>query len=189
LAYFVGPVVRTFAAQAQERVDVAPYVEAKKQTVRSSNGQVQLDWGRGLLQVNSPRCRAAAGFLGKAGPIDLDGVKIDCQNEYASIVVISLDDKPIAESKKVLVQAMTEERPYGFRADGGKITDLGGPPIGLRKIQAKVTLPWDINSVGARRPAATDENGYLTEKLVKVVGGAKYGIELAPDAVYYLVER
>lgn len=189
LAYFVGPVVRTFDANAQEKIDVAPYVDVKKQTVRSSNGQVQLDWGRGVLQVNSPRCRAAAGFLGKAGAIDLDGVTIDCRNEYASIIVISLDGEPIEKSKKVLIQAMTEERPYGWRAEGGKITDLGGPPFGVRKIEAKVILPWDVNSVGAKRPGALDENGYISDKPVKTVAGAKYGIELAPDAIYYVLER
>jgi hypothetical protein len=189
LAYFVGPVLRTFDANAKDSVNIESCVDTAKKTVRSLAGDVQLDWGAGVLRVNAPRCRAAAGFLGKAGAIDLGGVKIDCANEYASIFVIALDDQPIEESHKVLIQAMTEERPYGFRAEGGKIADLGGPPFGVRKIQARVTLPWDTNSVGAKRPAALDENGYVTDKNVKAVGGTNYGIELAPDAIYHVVER
>jgi hypothetical protein len=190
LACFVGPVVRTLDGNAAESVQLDTCVDLGKKTVKSPDGrQVQLDWGAGVLRVNTPRCKAACGFLGKAGPTDLDGVKIECQNEYASIIVISLDEKPIAESRKVLVQAMTEERPLGFRAEGGKVAELGGPPFGVRKIQAKVTLPWDVNSVGAKRPVALDENGYITDKPVKAVGGPKYGIELAPDAIYYVLER
>jgi hypothetical protein len=199
LAYFVGPVLRSLDANAGasvvDVVNLSPAVDVAKKTVRSLNGEVMLDWGAGVLRVNSPRCKAAAGFLAKAGPINLDGTIIDCRNEYASIIVISLDGLPIVQSKKVLVQAMTEERPFGFRAEGGKITDLGGPPIGVKKIQAKVTLPWDAAGVaggpgaGAMRARALDENGYVTEKSVKTLAGPKQGIELAPDAIYYLVER
>jgi hypothetical protein len=84
---------------------------------------------------------------------------------------------------------MTEERPFGFRAEGGKITDLGGPPIGVRKILAKVTLSWDASPAGTKPARALDENRYFTEKPVKAIAGPKQGIELVPDAVYHLAER
>jgi hypothetical protein len=195
LAYFVGPVLRSLDANAganvADAVNLSPAVDVAKKTVRSLSGEVALDWGAGVLRVNTPRCKAAAGFLGKVSPIDLDGVTIDCRNEYASIVVISLDGLPIAQSKKVLIQAMTEERPFGFRAEAGKITDLGGPPIGVRKIQAKVTLPWDAGAAGAgaMRARPLDENAYLTGNSVNAIAGPKQGIELAPDAIYHFVER
>ncbi len=188
LACWVGPVLRTFDANAAQAVNLAPFVDLTQRTVRSSHGQVRLDWDRGVLCVDSPRGKAAAGFLAKAGPIDLGGVRIDCANEYASILVIALDDKPIAQSRRILLQAMTEERPFGWRAEGGRIAALGGPPWGVRKVQAKVTLLWDGPSAEARA-SALDENGCRSGKPVKLLPGGKLGVELAPDAIYHVVER
>ncbi len=39
--------------------------------------------------------------------------------EYGTVHVISLDDQPLATSRKILIQAFSEEKMYGFRAENG----------------------------------------------------------------------
>ena len=97
-------------------------------------------------------------------------------------MVISLDDQPLKTSKKILIQTMTEEQPYGFKVEDGKITDLGSAPFGVKNIDARVTLKLE----GAAKVIALDENGYATDKAVAVDGNM---IHLAGDSIYHIVQR
>jgi len=189
LAYYVGPVTRSFdAAAAPVAADLSKYIDRTRKTVTSVTGELKWDYGTGLVTVDTPRTQAACGFLAKAGPVKLGDVTIDCRNEYASIVVTSLDDLPLARSRRVLIQAMTEDRPFGFRAAGGRIADLGSAPFGVRFIDAAVTLklpPGDKPAV-----TALDENGYATDKAVPTSAeGSAFTIRLARDALYHVVRR
>ena len=58
--------VQATNASIEEAVKLSPAVDVTKKTVRSLSGEVALDWGAGVLRVNTPRCKAAAGFLGDA---------------------------------------------------------------------------------------------------------------------------
>jgi hypothetical protein len=192
LAYYVGPVVRTFRGDpaASTQLNLAKYIDRDRKTVRSRTGELNWDYGRGVVTVSAPRCRAAAGFLGRHGPVKLGGVTIDCRNEYASVVVISLDDKPLAESARILVQAMTEDRPCGFRAEGGRITATGGPPMNVRRIVLTVTLPFPNPQSAVRNPqcVALDENGYRREVIRGTVQApGELTFTAAPDAAYHIV--
>lgn len=110
-----------------------------------------------VMTIDTPRSKAAIGFLGKAGPIKLGNVTIDCKNEYAVIMITSLDDKPIETSEKVLITAMTDDRPYGFAAKDGTITSLGQYPFTVANIDARV----DLGRITKRLPQVIvlDENG------------------------------
>jgi hypothetical protein len=190
LAFYVGPVLRSLtkgkAAKADAPGDISKWVNVKKKAVRSRDGSLLWRFGEGLLTMDTPRAQGAAGFLGEAGAIRLGDVTIDCGNEYAAVIVVSLDDKPLAESRRILVQAMTEEQPYGFRARDGRIEDLGAGPFGVRRIEATVTLS------GGKAPAAIalDENGYATDREV-TVGAADGGhaVKLHAEAVYHVLRR
>ncbi len=140
--------------------------------------QTQIKLRDGVMTIDTPRTKAAIGFLGKAGAIKIGSVTIDCKNDYAAIMVTSLDDKPIETSDRVLVTAMTDDQPYGFSSKNGTITSLGQFPFTVRNIDATVDLGWIIK----RFPAITllDENGMPRGK-----GAA----QLPPDAVYTVWQR
>jgi len=189
LAYYVGPVTRSFDPAAQPvATDLSKYIDRAGKTVTSVTGQLRWDYGRGLVTVNTPRTRAACGFLAKAGPVKIGSVTIDCRNEYASIVVTSRDNAPLPRSRRILIQAMTEDRPYGFRAPGGRISDLGTAPYGVKHIDATITLKLPP---GAKpRVIALDENGYATKKPVRTgTAGNALTIRLARDSIYHVVQR
>jgi hypothetical protein len=190
LTYFVGPVVRTYDAGSRiASVHPEFYINHKAKTVRSSNNAVSWDFGNGLLTVNTPLTAGVAGFLAKAGKATAGPLSIECQDEYAAFTATSLDHQPLDQSHKILVQAMTEDRPYGFKTAGDTITSLGGVPYNVRKIHAKLALNFDtalapITSPLSASAIALDENGYPAKKL-QLPGNA---IELLwPDECVYVV--
>ncbi|MFQ6130523.1 MAG: hypothetical protein ACE5R4_00655 [Armatimonadota bacterium] len=191
LTFYVGRVTRTLGEdpeQSKQR-DLTAYIDREHKTVESLTGEHHWDYGNGLVRLDTPRSQGAAGFLAKAGRIDLSQVTIESSNEFGAILVVSLDGQPLATAKRILIQAMTEEQPYGFKVQGGRITDMGGMPLGVRKIAARVSLA--LQGDGQPTVTALDENGYATGKRVVASGGANQPlvIQLAEDAIYHVVQR
>ncbi len=192
LAFYAGPVLRDFEGEGPPAVSplLASCLQRDAQTVTALTGELHWDYGRGVMTMHTPRSQGAAGFLSAAGPLELGEVAIECDNEFASIIATSLDGEPLARSRRLLVQAMTEERPYGFRAEEGRILALGDRPFNIRKIAARVRLR--LEGEGPVKAVALDENGYPTDKPVRLSGPSADGsveIELAPDAVYHVLLR
>lgn len=190
LSFYVGKVVRAFGDDPTKsrQCNLPAFIDRQAKVVRSLTGELLWDWGRGILQVNTRRAQAVAGFLARAGKVELRDVAIECANEYGSAIVVSMDGEPIAEASKLLIQVTTDEQPYGFRDENGRITSMGGPPMEVRRVRATVTLKH--RRPGALKVTAVDENGYATPKPVQVTEAAGRGavsIRLAEDAVYHVV--
>lgn len=191
LSCYVGPMVRTYgvpATQGAQR-DVSRYLSRDAKTVASLNGQLRWDYGKGLSVIDTPRTQGTAGFLSAAGTVATTNLKVAMTGEFGTVMAVSLDGEPIARSRKVLLQIMTEDRPAGFRAEGGVIHDLGSAPFGVRKISGSVEL-LSAGSGAAARVIAVDANGYPTNAKVPVAattGGVR--IDLLPDVLYYVVTR
>jgi hypothetical protein len=140
------------------------------------------------VTVNTPASQGACGFLSKKGRIELGAVTIDCRNEYAAILVIALDDRPLVTSRKILIQAVTEDRPFGWKVQDGRITDLGTAPLGVRQIDATITLR--LQGDAPIQVQALDENGYGAARKVRLTGTAsEYQVQLSPDSLYHVLTR
>ncbi len=188
-AFFVGKINRIIDEEQEgvESVDLSKYIDDGAKVVHTLTGQLDWNYGTGIVTVNTPCAQGACGFLNAAGPIKLADVTIQSGNEYGSVLVISLDGKPLAESGKVLIQAGTEDAPYGFAtkkvATGKEITNLGGYPMNVRKVDATVTMP------GGKKAVVLDDNGYPTDRQAAVEQSpAGLAVTLPPDSLYTLVE-
>ena len=197
-SFYVGPVVRSLDevdhiasdTPFSEPANVGRYIT--DQTVRSRTRELRLNHQRGVLRIDTPRAKGAIGFLGDEGTVTLDRLAISCENEYASILVVPLDGKPIVQSRKLLVQAMTEDRPYGFdrkaRPDGTRtVTSLGGYPFNVKAIRARVSIASSHDA--APRVTVLNENGYPRDVSIDVQrtdAGATF--TLAPDGIYHVVQ-
>ena len=182
LTYFAGRVERSFAKDAKPLTqDLSKHIDRTAKVVRSVTGQLAWNYGTGLLTVDSPKSQAVSGFLAKAGVLKLADLTIESAMEYGTVHVISLDDQPLAKSKKILIQAFSEEKMYGFKAENGVIKDAGRTPINVRDIQATVTFA----SGGGMKAQALDLNGYAREA-VPVTGGK---LTLPRDTLYVVVTR
>ncbi len=147
LTWFVGRAERVITdidgaprGARPSAVDLSRHIDRRAKTVTSVDDSLRWDWGRGVVTIDTPRCQAATGFLAKAGTIALGDCTITCENPYASVCVISLDDRPLRESRRILVQAFTAEHLSGFAERDGTITDLGGPPYQVPQIAARVVF-------------------------------------------------
>lgn len=192
---FVGKIVRGFTDSEAEAkavtVDASQYIDLDAKTINSITGELSWNYGVGINRLNTALGQAATGVLNAVPAIDLQNVVIESENAFGTVAVISLDGAPIATSKKLLIQAFTENMPYGFRteelADGAKkITSVGGGPMNVRNIDAKITLK-DIADVS--KVYALDLNGYVREEISGAAADGSYTIQLPPDTLYTLVER
>jgi hypothetical protein len=190
LTFYVGRVMRTFGdnPEGSTQKNLTAYIDRDRSMVSSLTGELTWDYSSGLVRVDTPRSQGVAGFLAKAGRIELSDVAIESRNDFGTVMVMSLDDEPIATSKAILIQAMTEERPYGFKVEGNRITDLGGQPFGIRKLAMAVSLA--LQGTGEVTVIRLDENGYPAGELSRSqIGEGPLRIELAEDAIYHVVAR
>jgi len=192
LSFYVGRVMRTFGNEPDQSTqrDLTKFIDRQNQTVTSLTGELFWNYGTGVVRVDTPRSQGVAGFLLKSGEIKLSDVTILSNNEFASVMVVSLDDQPLKRSKRILIQTMTEAQPYSFKIEGGKILNLGGAPFGVKEIEARLSMRFE--GEGVPTVTALDENGYATQKPVKISGDGVTNlvvIQLAADAIYHIIQR
>ncbi|WP_193211392.1 hypothetical protein [Luteolibacter marinus] len=166
--------------------DLAGLIDRKGRQVTSSNGDLKLDYGKGLLQLRAPAAQGALGDLKSGGTIVLPDLEITSPMEIGEVVVVALDGKPIATSRRMLLQVMSEEKASGFETEPAgqgvkRITSIGTDPWLVREFRGEVRL----KRADADRLKVTplDANGMPAEK-----AGSAGRIELRPGAVYYLIE-
>jgi hypothetical protein len=186
-AFYVGQVRMNFTTNAESRrmVDLSQYIDEENKVITSMTGQMRWDYGNGLVTLNAPQVQGALGFLQKAGTVQLPALTIASSNEFASLLLVALDDTPLTSSKRMLLQVMTEQRNHAWSAPGRglrEIEDLGRPPVLVRAFSGAVTLTRD--DAQELRVTALDWNGYPVGTWTNATS-----IALLPDAPYYIVER
>ena len=142
----------------------------------SDTGELDLDPGRGLFTVSTPRTKGAVGFLGKSGAVALGEVQITCRTPFAAVLVTSLDGKPIGESWRLLVTAVARAENTGqaFYRNKTSVPETGRPPVLAEPVDADLRLKlgraasvYALDETGKRRnrlPASLD-NGILLLRL------------------------
>jgi hypothetical protein len=167
--FYVGRVTRSFDGRTQDArvADIRAYVDRETRTITSATRQLQLNYGDGLATLDTSHAQGAAGFLGRQGAVRLSDVQIEMANDYGTVLVVALDNRPLASSAKILIQCMTVDQLYGWETsepggDGGTIRDVGSAPWGVQKIDARVTL--HLPDGKPQKIIACDENGYATDR-------------------------
>jgi hypothetical protein len=80
----------------------------------------------------------------------------------------------------MLVQCFTEERMFGFRAQNGRIQDVGGAPINVRALDVVVTFAKPVASA-----IALDGHGYAAGD-IQLSGNV---LRMPADRLYAIVTR
>jgi len=137
-----------------------------------------------LMLVNTPRIQGVVGAFERIHTRDL---VFDLGGEFQSVLVTSLDGRPIAESSELLVQAIAPDRPYGFRVKDGVIEDLGKSPFQMRRINVTVQV------IDARTPMTAqtlNAHGMAVGPMARLEqqeGGAT--LKLSPTHFYTVLRR
>jgi hypothetical protein len=200
LAFFVGPVSVAYGAPAAVTTapELAGCIDRAHQRIASATGELLLDYGRGLCRIAAPKAQGVVGFLQGAGAIDCGAVTIASMDAYAGILVVPLDDAPIASSHRLLIQTTTTAVPSGwstcaedFIPPGGKrpiagerVLAIGGAPWRIANNHATITIrnpdlstAWTADAAGCRSAPApcSQRQGALT-------------VALPPDCFYVIVQ-
>lgn len=158
--------------------------EAKR--VRSSNGQILLDYRRGLLAINTPTAQAAVGAFRDVPRITLANMVVESDLDLGAVAAVALDDEPLATSSKILLQVMSEEKNNGFEtAEEGEvkqIVSIGRNPWLVKELEGTVRLKRP--DAASLKVTALDGNGDAIEAV-----GTATEIELLPDVIYYLITK
>jgi hypothetical protein len=200
LAFLVGPVEVKFDGDpARTRVvDLSRYIDHQKKVVRSITGEVVLDYGNGLCTVDTPKAQGTCGFLAKAGVIRLGDIAIRSQNGYAAVTVVSMDEEPLARSRKILVQVGTSARPTGWKTRVAEFPGEDGKTMvqGFQ-IVTTGTSPWRVvnTEVGlvVRNPELTkatllDPAGYPLQDVQATRAGKDFSIRLPLNTMYMILQ-
>jgi len=189
LAFFVGRVFVdvNIAPDPSLIRDLSAFIDRKRGVVRSVTGELVWDYGRGLVTVDAPKAQGALGFLRGAGRIRLSDLEIEVGFEYGAVLAVSLDDRPLETSKRILLQVTTEDANFGFETKGGperRITSLGAPPIVVRSPTGEVLL----HRRDAARLTAVALDGNLAPTPHETRGAAGHlKLRLRPDTLHYLI--
>ncbi|MCL2665321.1 MAG: cellulase family glycosylhydrolase [Defluviitaleaceae bacterium] len=196
LAFYTGKVMRVFGDETKlETADIEHLIADSY--VKSINGDLTLNFEDAYLVIETEKAQGITGFLDKAKK-DFSDVIIETQNYYGSVVVVSVDNKPLADSELILIQTMTDEKVYGFttevitegRSDTGTgriidknlIVAVGGGMMQVRLIEAAVTLKNKTHGYFA----VLNENGYIKELLQHELTDEGLRINIPEDAIYVL---
>jgi len=166
--------------------DLKPFIDRAAQTVTSTTGELKLDYGKGLLVINAPRAQGASGALNSAGKIDLAALTVTSDLDLAHVIAVSLDDQPLATSKRMLLQVMSEEQASGFQTEAAsattkRITNIGRDPWQVKNLSG---------SVAFKRPDAAKLKATALDASGQSAGaaGTAQEIKLQPTTLYYLIE-
>jgi hypothetical protein len=186
LAFLVGKVNLRFVKgkPAAQQIDLSNYIDRTAETIRSSTGELRWDYRNGLVTVAAPQAQGVTGFLNKAGEQTLPNLKVRSELDYGAVVLVALDRQPLAKSRRMLLQVMSEEQNFGWKTSGTPrktIDSTGTAPIAVRNLSGQVSVQRpDARSLTV---TALDFNGYPIQKL-----GNASQINLQPNVLYYLIE-
>lgn len=187
LAFLVGKVNLQFTEENRTSTvtDLSPYLDRQGKTVRSATGELHWDYGKGLVTVNAPQVQGATGFLKQGGKIRLDTLALSSKMQYGTVLLVALDDQPLQQSQRMLLQVMSTDENFGWRtsdADPKTIQQVGNPPLMVQKLSGRVTL--NRSDARSLRVTALDANGYP-----KTTIDHADRFNLLPDVFYYLIEK
>jgi len=194
LAYLVGPVLVTYGGDPAKSTvaDLAKFIDPSANTVTSITGEHTWDYARGLCKLNTPKAQGVTGFLKKVKSIKLADVTIASGNDYATVLVVAMDDKPLAASGRILVQVGTTERPAGWKTrpvkvdgqDGEQVVAFGKAPWLIVEADVKVT----VRNAQVKTATVLDPNGMAARQLPLAESGGGKAFVFPPDALYVVLE-
>ena len=135
------------------------FIPAGQGFVESDTGELRRDWEQGYQTIDTPRSQAVSGWVGGL-PLRLRDVSFRLETKKAVVAVTSLDDRPIASSRRVLVTALvcalwpapaSACRSSPSRSPGRSRSDLTRPRC------SSCRWPPMVESCRRPRPAGTDK--------------------------------
>jgi hypothetical protein len=111
------------------------FIPRQASSMISDNGELDRSWDEGTFTINTPRTQSAMGWIG-GKTFTLADVELAMSTENAVVAVQSLDGKPIAQSRKILISLAARSIPQ----DGNSLPFYSEPLRGKIVIRAQPNL-------------------------------------------------
>ena len=186
-ALTVGRVVVDYVDQAKKTESADLSAHEKNGAFISATGELVWQSGKnprdGHMRINTPRTQAFVGFT-DGNAVELKDVTIHMRTPYAAIYVTSLDDAPIATSKRLLVTTIARARNTDMKLVAGTLIQKGTAPILMEPVTCELTF---------KRPRAPkihilDHDGRRTGNTLTVANDRVLFDGGATKTVYYEIE-
>jgi hypothetical protein len=187
-AFAIGRITLDFYGGKTEQADFAKYWSQANKVITSATGELVWDYGRENIQVRTAKTQAVVGRTGAGEPFQLPGVSVTFKTPFVSTIFTPMDDEPLAQSKRILITALAQDKQTGTRysADGRQLEATGTAPLLLEPVQATIKL------AGAKPAAVTPCDHYgvpMAGKSVPVNADGSFQIDGTYRAYYYEVKR
>jgi len=151
-----------------------------------------MDYGQGLCVLNAPKAQGVTGFLKKGGAVKCADVEIQSGNDYATVLVVAMDDKPLRSSGKILVQVGTTQRPLGWKTRpaqvngraGEEVLSFGRAPWMI--INGDVTLA--LTNTEITQAHVLDANGMPVKEVPLATSTDRKTLKFPADALYVVLQ-
>ncbi|TWU36191.1 glycoside hydrolase family 5 protein [Novipirellula artificiosorum] len=126
------------------------------------------DKNRGRVTIDTPKVQATIGFQRDAEHRSYPGIRhlsVDVKNDFATVILTSLDDQPIASSKKLLlfVGDRSANEDLTWEDDFQTVANWGNGPVAIRPLQGKISL-WGLQSGGPLTTTVLGSLGQPTDE-------------------------
>jgi hypothetical protein len=196
-AFLVGPVLLVPASDpAQTKVaDLKENITAAG-GIRANTGEIVLDPAKKLCRVDAPKAQGIAAFFDRSAVYEFSDVTLRAAHEYGTVLVVPLDDEPIRESKRLLVQVGTQSRPSGWADRAAELT-VNNQRVPGRQVESIGRAPWqvaaadlrvEIRNAGLTRARALDSNGNAVAGVTVEKTEAGLSFRFPAGTLYVVVE-
>jgi hypothetical protein len=199
VAYLAGKVRVKYNGQP-ENSSVSPQLNEllnfADKKIQSATGELLWDYDQGQCTLDAPSTQGVTGFFDEGGEaVDLTDISLRVNNDYATIVVVAMDDQPLSNSEKVLVQVNTRYELDGYREKLASF-ELGDETVEGFEVERTGELPWkaantevDLTIANNRLKSAhlLDANGYELHQVAVETADGKLSVALPKETMYVLL--
>ena len=164
----------------------------ERSVIDSATGEEHLDYGRGLLALDSPQVQGFAGALAGGAWLESSGLRVraDQRNPWAAVLAVSSDERPLGSSGRILVFAVARSENSGqvYNATRTALKDPGGLPVLMQGVRADLELKVEGQAYVVRT-LDPDGNADPGPKAALKDGLLSFTIKPSDHSSYYEVVR
>ncbi len=156
--------------------------------ILSDTGELFISREKNYGYIDTDGTKCAYGFLAKNGTIDLSGVKVTAETDFAVIAMSSLTDEKITESSNILLTTVGRAQNTDAKFVGDQMMDYGKAPVLIEAIKAEIEIETPISTYEVW--GISPEGFYIGMVPTKYEDG-KLTISLGTESrsMYYLIVK
>ena len=170
------------AAAKRWKIDTADN-SADGSFYRSDTRELTVDWGTGTLAIDTPRTQGFSGFAGWRPGNAVRNLSCQLDAPYGNVLLTSADNRPIAESRRLLLVAAAGMQNTGAALGKNKngftdIVNAGKAPVMVEALRGKVEVRTPL--AGQLAVYALDSTGRRLGKVEATAGKGSVSFALSP---------